>query len=90
MICFLERVEEDTVFAEKVGPSRSVLQNPAPVKIFCNNTWGKTNKQTNKQKMTSVHLGSIAEACQPSTAKQSNMAERWEADADEESSACSS
>ena len=33
------------------------------------------------------HLGKYADACHPSTAKQSNMAERWSAEAEDDRSA---
>jgi hypothetical protein len=48
----------------------------------------QTNKQTRTKVMAMVNLGRSAEACHPSTAKQSNMAERWSAVALEDKSAC--
>ena len=69
MQSLLARIEEDAVLAEEVRPSWSRLQNPAPVDVF----WKQANKQTSqKSRKTKNGKGRSAEACQPSTVKQTN------------------
>ena len=55
-------------------------------KLFLKKTLRRKAKKT-KTIAKDFHLGKYADACHPSTARQSNMAERWSAEAEDDRSA---